>query len=394
MFDILNIDESSVSIIANSPLYIVSMISLICFGILAGYFSLQYGRKIKKAENVIRYIAFAYILLLMMIVDPAYIMLFLFLYLSPNIGIVLLIFIKRPYYIGPALNQLAETEVHLDVGVFRLTHPVTNGEQRNWREKDEDFTPDQFETVEKVRYDEKIYTRRRWVFFDRRGDVAGMVSFQLSVQRMADFQDLFKVECLNASASYFYFVNHALPMKADSIHSNVYENPEPMSFKDWRLMNINGHHVISYVFEDYPGNLKRYLHVAISKNLMMTLEFKGEDNLEVLAEKIDLLVNSLIGNWTLDLDNADLKSEIQTMQVSIDPPQLKRFETLLLTYDDYRVALKQHARDEVEWSVFEQSVLFTSWYDNQRAMLCEEFNQLRKAYIKTELKKIYAMCNS
>ncbi len=362
MLDFFVIDKVVIDTVVNTLLFQVSSACMPVLGLISGYFSHQYGRSNRKIGLIINGVVILFILALILFENFFYFSLYLFFYLGALVATGIYRYLLKNYRIGPRLYRPVETEINLDACILKYRYPLPNSENR-WIAFDIDFDMDKFKAVDDAGYDYKDYLRRCWVYYRSDGEVSDGVVLKISVQKMSDYNDLFNGKCLTGAAAHYFFSNYIMPVSADEYDEDENEETRlnPISFSNWKACLINGHYCITYDVINKSIFDKKYLHIAISKNLMLTLEFKIYQPKG--AETIEALVNSLVNSWSLNYDQTNLNPQLAEEIESFIPPEFDQFNEKI-TECDYP----------------------------QMEMICEEYDSLRKDYIDAQIKKCRSMC--
>ncbi len=403
MLDFLGFNSQEISEIVNSLLFQVSGWLILVAGMLHGLLEHQYGRWIKPWSRLVGYPVLIYVVALTLTVNIYYSTLYMW-FICGGAVISLIYYFALPagWYLGPQLNRMATLELTLDSGILKFDHPAINNEGHAFPQ-DADFQPDQFERKYGATYTFKRYLQRTWMIYDRHGKSSANILLEISVQNMAGAGDLSRIDSLNGAAAQYYFFNHALPDdEFDVIYRENEYRYEPEAFSNWRKTNFDGRDAITYdILMNGRSYRKQYLHCALSSDLMLTLEFKvaaSKDDTQLL-DRVDTLIGFLIRGFTLIGENnpaptqshSTSNQDDQFPHDEIKPPEFDHFDTPLPTTKQHRLALRERARDKVEWMVFENSDLFQDWYIEQSIALCHDFDDMRLAFIDAQLKKCQAI---
>jgi hypothetical protein len=303
----------------------------------------------------------------------------------------------KDWSLGPRLKHLVSSNIELDEGRLEFSYPAPNN-GGSFPPRDEDFEPDHFEdsAIDVLKY--KSYLRRTWIFYDKKGSMSSRITLDVLVHKIPDCGDLRQIENLNKAAALHYFVNYAVPDDSDDgfQHEESYTY-QPEAFSNWRSVQINGRDAVTYeILRPNRRYRTQYFHCALSRDLFLTFEFyviMGDD--EVLLKRTDQLIETLLSGLNVvnekkpksSQDQSNSDREDQTQQFKLMPPQFDHFNVILPSDEDYKLDLRAHARDEVEWMVFENSDLFYGWYHDQVRAVCGDYNKLREAFIDSQVEK-------
>ncbi len=396
--DFLNLDAQQIETITNSQLFLVSGVILIFAGLIKGILSRQYGLVVREWAQMLTIPVLTYVTVLMFSTDYYYIVLYTWFILGEALVSLVYHFIfPKDWYLGPRLKHLVSSNIELDEGRLEFSYPVPNN-GGFYPPLDEDFLPDHFEDsdIDVLKY--KSYLRRTWIFYDKNGSMSSRITLDVLVHKIPDCGDLRQIENLNKAAALHYFVNYAVPEDSDDgfPHQETYTY-QPEDFSNWRPVKINGRDAVTYeILRPNRRYRTQYFHCVLSRDLFLTFEFyviMGDD--EGLLKRVDQLIETLLSRCSVvsekiptrsgDQCSSDLENKTQKSQLM--PPQFDHFNVILPSDEDYKLDLRAHARDQVEWMVFENSDLFYGWYQDQVQVVCSDYSNLRKAFVDSQVEK-------
>lgn len=390
---------SFLDMLQHDHLYQFSVLTAIAFSIAESHLRFQFSAKSVDRSETTALFFFAYTLILSVFVNVFYLSLFV-IRLGSNK------FIEKFYRtalpertVDPKTSPKKENKIRMDDCVLTIILPEANSRHHL---RDKDFQPEHFECSEQSRIPSKRYMQREWVFYQGMGYVYASIKLQISVHEISDYGDLTSLQSLNGAAAALYFDNIKFPEIPDHLYNAIPSSVvKANDYSNWHLNHINGKKIISYEVSDRENNRKtRYMHYALSSNHMLTLMVKTAYTDEKDLEKTNAFLSTFIDSWELiDLQNANLETnapsveaQAATPSITLSGPKFDEFDLNLPSEKEYRLILRQHARDEIEWIVFEQSIFYRGWFLHQMELVKEEYKQLRQAYIDRQFDICHAMC--
>jgi hypothetical protein len=387
MLEYFGFSKEALEAVSNSPWYQLSWGPLVLVGLVSGYFAHQYGREIKRFDTPIRFTTAVYVIGLTIYQGNAG---FMQLYLHVLFGFYLAGWVinnlLRNYYIGPDLSSNVQTKVNLNDCELILTHPKTNNDSESFFKFDADSQPVDYEPVKGLHFLQKEHLRRRWSYYNGKGEEIAGIKFIVSEQKMQGSADLLQIKGLNNAAAHIYFANFISPNDESGYFGLRYER-ELLGTLNWKLLYVQGIPIVSYrvpVREDY---WYQYIHCALSSHTMLTFQMEIITD-KMVTKKHEQLVADLFEGWILQGCDRENEFEKDRDFMEISPPKLDPFSVELMSNEEYRDALRERARDKVAWSVFEKTDIYDGWSYAQYKKLEEEFESVRKAYIRKQLDKL------
>lgn len=292
--------------------------------------------------------------------------------------------LMRKHYFPPDTDHLDKIDLQLDGANLVMDLYKSNGSD-GWRETNLEAFPEKFEKKEGELFASKHYFRRFWKYTDYEQKEVANISLDVFVHEMKGFGDLRNINHLNAAAAAFYFSKYRIPDGADS-----YSGYDPEVFRSWEVDKLNGCEVIAYEVLKGGDDYKRiYRHYSLSTQLMLTLEVEVIIGVEKLRPPVQEFISQILSGCSLNTTISSAPEQAANIegQQPVGAPDFDSFLVELPSKDDYRLLLRQHAKDEVEWAVFEKSDLFVGWFAQQYRYVINEFIDLRNQFIEEQLAK-------
>ncbi len=375
--------------VSSSPL---AWLAFYFVGLLYDYLKHQYGTKNEIRAVVL--IKFLYVIWFVMVLWTGQIYL-------PLVGSVVagwftmgMLYDSRGLIsIGPSEKRIVKTQIPLEGSVITFFLPPENTRNQPWK-RDEDNQPRDFNQGRGTLFGMKYYMQQCWSFYSSSGGVRfGNVQLHALVEEMSGFGDLTNVACLNGAASASYFARHGVPHPVPQLTGEkyVYQRDE---YTAWRLKVVNGCKVIAYEvsFADIEGSKMLFQHCALSNELMLTIVAWVFDSTEdPFKEAAETFAEKVIDQWKLELSDKKREQNPADTTETVKAPHFDSFDLKIPTKAEYRELFRQHARDQVEWMVFERSPIFEEWFEHQSNLLCAEFSKQRRTFVDRQLDKCFAV---
>jgi len=232
--------------------------------------------------------------------------------------------------------------------------------------------------------DEKTVFTQMWVFYNRT-DLTdrGRVILNVSVQKMAEYAPLDYIENLNLAASHYRFSNFDTISDNGEMLRNVKEN---LLSKKWSAKNINGKPVISYWISCGKHTNYKLMHTAINENRMLTIRLYCTANALCIEKLCDTFAEKILNSWELFPEKDDLSMNLsEDRYKGISQHIFEPFSYRVPDIDKFKIILRNHSENKIEWRIFERSDLFYDWFNQQYECLEKEYMQKSREYIEQSM---------
>jgi len=353
----------------------------IILGLLSGYLKCQYGKVVSHYSEILKNVVMVVVVLLALIDDWHQLSQLMSFYLGKYVVEYYYFFVHANKYTGPNNRHLEKGEIQLDTSILEFQLPAENSSPRFY-----DHVDDDFEKQGDYGPESKCCFNRNFAFYNGRGKEGAYLKLTVSLQKMPEFVSLETVENLNAAAAWYYLVSHSIPDKVTELSQDSYEKSDNTMILNWEAKSAGLVNYVAFSQEnrDIENHSIRFIHVAVNSTLMLTIRIQVDVYKTEAKKQVVAFLNKLESAWTLVGKGPENSEEFKAAKTlpGLLPPEHKVFTLQLPSEKEYRLAVREHSSDPLEWMVFEQSFGFYDWFVIQQSIVCNEYNSLLDEFVQ------------
>lgn len=288
----------------------------------------------------------------------------------------------RSFIIPPSGRKNEEINLELDDTDFKFNLPEKNhGNTFGMLTRFSDSTST-YEKNNDLSFPERVFFVRSWNFFRiNENNAIAEVTFEVSMQKIKEYSPL--NEKLNICAAAYHYL---AAKYGDTETGFIFKNNNSVTASVFRNTKINNFCFLQYDIDQEYGVHNIISHIPVDNSLMLTIEVRHicyhENNL--LNNIVKEFSKKIFSDMNPDITKINSKNRCCSSLGLPEPPDIKIGDHSLPDREEYRLMLRNNAKDSLQWFLFEHSGLFYPWFDDQY----DKLDDMRKKSKTDKIKNI------